>query len=67
MEFLNISVIICGTGIDFQHNFGPIEQLFNFRDGASGCDHFPKFFDLETLIFEFLIEFYILVPIFVGI
>ena len=37
---------------------------FDFFRGGHGCGHFPKFLGLGTLIFEFLVDFYLLVPIF---
>ena len=55
-----ISRRVLPTGTDF----GPIQQLFNFRGGASRCGHLPKFIGVETLIFGFLPNFYLLVPIF---
>ena len=51
------------TDVNFQVNLTSLR----FRGVGYGRGHFPEFLGLGTLIFDFLVHFYILVPIFVAI
>ena len=51
---------IFANGVDFLFNLTTLK----FRGVGRGCGHFPKFLGLGTLIFDFLVNFYLLVPIF---
>ena len=51
---------IFATGAGFLFNLTTLK----FRGVGRGCGHFPEFLGLGTLIFDFLVDFYILVPIF---
>ena len=48
------------TGAGFPFNLTSLK----FKGVGHGCGHFPKPLGLGTLIFDFLVHFYILVSIF---